>query len=35
MNLLTLKDIRSKFDSFIEQAKSDPTSGEGYSYRSI
>ena len=29
MNLLTLKDIRSKFDSFIEQAKSDPTSGEG------
>ena len=28
MNLLTLKDIRSKFDSFIEQAKSDPTSGE-------
>ena len=29
MNLLTLKDIRSKFDSFIAQAKSDPTSGEG------
>ena len=28
MNLLTLKDIRSKFDAFIEQAKSDPTSGE-------
>ena len=28
MSLLTLKDIRSKFDSFIEQAKSDPTSGE-------
>ncbi|MYC76981.1 hypothetical protein F4X10_14545 [Candidatus Poribacteria bacterium] len=28
MNLLTLKDIRSKFDSFIAQAKSDPTSGE-------
>ena len=27
MDLLTLKDIRSKFDSFIEQAKSDPTSG--------
>ena len=27
MNLLTLKDIRSKFDAFIEQAKSDPTSG--------
>lgn len=28
MNLLTLKDIRSKFDAFIEQAKSDPISGE-------
>ena len=28
MNLLTLKDIRSKFDAFREQAKSDPTSGE-------
>ena len=28
MNFLTLKDIRGKFDSFIEQAKSDPTSGE-------
>ena len=28
MNLLTLEDIRSKFDTFIEQAKSDPTSGE-------
>ena len=28
MNPLTLEDIRSKFDSFIEQAKSDPTSGE-------
>ena len=28
MDLLTLKDIRHKFDSFIEQAKSDPTSEE-------
>ena len=28
MNPLTLEDIRSKFDAFIEQAKSDPTSGE-------
>lgn len=28
MNLLTLKEMRSKFDAFIAQAKSDPTSGE-------